>query len=127
MPTAAMASYITHYNQLDSYITRDESSIRELMHPDHHAVTNQSLAEAIVPAGLETRLHFHRVSEEIYHVTAGEGLMTLGDEQFAVSKGDTIRIAPGTRHCVRNTGDTDLIILCSCAPAYAHEDTVLAE
>jgi mannose-6-phosphate isomerase-like protein (cupin superfamily) len=97
------------------------------MHPDQHAVANQSLAEAIIPVDQETRLHFHRHSEEIYHITAGTGSMTLGDEQVTVTQGDTIRIAPGVKHCIKNTGQVELTILCSCAPAYSHDDTVLVE
>ena len=113
------------YVDIDEYVTKDDSIIRELMHPLQHAVSNQSLAEAIVPEGVTTRRHYHHQSEEIYHITAGEGLMMLDNDQFSVITGDTISILPGTEHCIRNTGELDLIILCSCAPAYSHEDTVL--
>lgn len=109
------------------YITRDGSEIRELLHPDHHAARHQSLAEAMVPAGGKTILHRHAKSEEIYHVTRGAGRMTLGAKSFAITAGDSILIAPGTPHCVENTGADDLHILCCCAPAYAHEDTELLE
>ena len=51
--------------------------------------------------------------------------MTLGNKQFDVRVGDTICIAPGTPHCIENTGSQDLVILCSCAPAYRHDDTEL--
>lgn len=107
------------------YITRDGSQIRELLHPSRHAVLNQSLAEAVVPPGAKTLLHRHEKSEEIYHVTLGSGLMTLGAETFAIAVGDSILIAPGTPHCVENTGNKTLHILCCCAPAYAHDDTEL--
>lgn len=123
----SLARCLTHYGDIDAYVTRDESTIRELMHPDLHAVTNQSLAEAVVPIGKTTRMHFHRTTEEIYHITDGRGLMTLGEERFTVAKGDTIRIAPGTKHCIKNTGQSELSILCSCVPAYSHEDTVLVD
>lgn len=115
----------TARDQIAPYITKDGSEIRELLHPNQHAGRNQSLAEAVVPAGATTLLHRHKVSEEIYHVTQGSGLMTLGLETFPIAVGDSILIAPGTPHCVKNTGPTALHILCSCAPAYAHEDTEL--
>lgn len=95
------------------------------MHPATHGNENQSLAEATVPPGTSTHLHCHRVTEEIYHVTAGSGLMTLGNDRFTVSAGDTVVIPPGTPHCVLNTGGTDLVILCACSPAYSHADTEL--
>jgi mannose-6-phosphate isomerase-like protein (cupin superfamily) len=115
----------TRYADIPVYRTKDGSQIRELMHPDHHANRAQSLAEAIVSPGQETLLHKHLRTEELYHITAGRGLMTLGDERFEVGVGDTVLIAPGTEHCIRNTGDAPLYILCSCSPAYSHEDTVL--
>ncbi|KAB2919197.1 MAG: cupin domain-containing protein [Dechloromonas sp.] len=108
-----------------AYVTKDGSEIRELLHPGRDAVRNQSLAEAVVPPGTTTLLHRHLRSEEIYHVTRGNGLMTLGDSQFAIAAGDSIVILPGTPHCVANTGDAALHILCCCAPAYAHDDTEL--
>jgi len=115
----------TRYAQLEAYTTRDGSLIRELMHPAQHACTQQSLAEAIVRPGQKTALHRHNISEELYHIIRGTGRMTLGAETFEVSAGDTLVIAPGTAHCIENTGSDDLHILCCCAPAYAHDDTEL--
>src|SRR3954454_22107383 len=95
------------------------------MHTDIHGNRSQSLDEAIVSPGQETILHKHRRTEEVYHITAGRGLMTLGEECFEVGPGDTVLIAPGTVHCIRNVGAEQLHILCSCSPAYTHEDTIL--
>lgn len=115
----------SRYAEVEGFITKDLSEIRELMHPHTHGNVQQSLAEASVPPGAQTLLHRHHRTEEIYHLTQGEGLMTLGDQQFGVSAGDTIAIAPGTAHCIRNTGSVALKLLCACAPAYSHEDTEL--
>ena len=115
----------THYRDISAYQTKDGSEIRELMHPAVHGNASQSLAEALVHPGEETTLHRHRLTEELYHITEGKGLMTLGPEQFEVSVGDTVCITPGTAHCIRNVGTGPLRILCSCAPAYRHEDTEL--
>lgn len=113
------------YEKTRSYVTKDGSRIRELMHPRVHGNRHQSLAEAVVPAGACTRLHRHHRSEEIYYITSGRGRMTLGGETFAVGAGDVICIPPGTPHCVENREAADLRILCCCAPAYSHEDTEL--
>ncbi|MDY0056951.1 MAG: cupin domain-containing protein [Methyloversatilis sp.] len=117
----------TRYDDIAAYVTKDGSLIRELMHPAQHGGRAQSLAEATVPAGTRTVLHRHRVTEELYHVTAGRGRMTLGDDRFDVTVGDTVLIPPGTRHCIEVTGSEALVILCCCSPAYAHEDTELLE
>jgi mannose-6-phosphate isomerase-like protein (cupin superfamily) len=117
----------THYRDLPSYTTKDGSTIRELMHPGAHGNRAQSLAEAELPAGFETTLHRHRVTEELYHITSGNGRMTLGSETFCVSPGDTVCISPGTPHCIANTGVEPLRILCCCSPPYSHEDTELLD
>lgn len=117
----------TRLADIAPYITRDGSEIRELMHPGHHGNRAQSLAEAVVPAGARTLLHRHRETEELYHVTAGEGVLTLGSERLKVSPGDTALIPPGTPHCIEATGAEALRILCCCSPAYRHEDTEILE
>ena len=107
------------------YVTKDGTEIRELMHPRVHGNRGQSLAEAVVQPGQVSQLHLHRRSEEIYHVTAGSGEMQLGDDLFSVAPGDTVCIAPGTPHRIRNTGKVPLHVLCASAPAYSHDDTEL--
>ena len=115
----------TAYQTIAPFITKDGSEIRELMHPAIHGNLAQSLAEAIIHPGEKTQLHFHRMSEELYHVTQGAGLMTLGAENFAIAVGDTVLITPGVAHCVAASGESPLHILCCCSPAYRDGDTVL--
>ncbi|MFV0350490.1 MAG: cupin domain-containing protein [Halodesulfovibrio sp.] len=117
----------TAYAEIPAYVTKDGSVIRELMHPAVHGNSNQSLAEAEVPEGTETFLHIHQHTEELYHVTAGEGRMTLGDAVFTVQAGDTVLIRPGVAHRIACTGNGPLRILCCCSPAYAHDDTFLLD
>ena len=117
----------TEYAAVPAFITKDGSEIRELMHPSAHPVRSQSLAEATVAPGQTTALHRHFRSEELYHITAGQGRMTLAEKQFDVRLGDTVCIPPGTPHCVANTGTAPLHILCCCAPPYAHDDTELLQ
>ena len=115
----------TSYAEVEAYVTKDGSEIRELMHPLRHGNLAQSLAEAIVAPGKKTMLHRHRTTEEIYHVTHGRGTMTLGVETFEVGLGDTICIPPGIPHCIENSGRNPLRILCACTPAYSDTDTDL--
>lgn len=117
----------TRYLQIEAQPTRDGSLVRELMHPARHGNVNQSLAEALLEPGQVTLLHRHDQCEELYHVTEGEGRMTLGGERFDIAVGDTVVIPPGTPHRVKNTGDGPLRILCCCAPPYSHGDTEILE
>ena len=109
----------------EAFVTKDGSVIRELLSHRNSAIRNQSLAEATIPAGQRTDAHYHRVTEEIYFITAGSGIMHLGSKSFSVSMGDAIAIPPGTVHCIEAHADQDLVLLCCCAPAYEHDDTVM--
>jgi mannose-6-phosphate isomerase-like protein (cupin superfamily) len=111
----------------EAFITADGSSIRELAGIPSANATNQSLAEAVVPAGSATVAHFHRRTEEIYVFTGGSGRMRLGDEERQVRAGDCVVIAPGAVHKLWADADQPLVLLCCCAPAYSHEDTVPLE
>lgn len=111
----------------EPFVTADGSTIRELAGVPSGNAVNQSLAEATVPPGGETVEHFHREAEEIYHFTAGAGLMRLGSEEAPIRAGDTVVIAPGVPHKLWNNGDEPLVLLCCCSPPYSHDDTVLLE
>ncbi len=113
------------YRTVIPYVTKDGSQIRELMHPSLHGNKTQSLAEATIAIGGKTIRHKHVLSEELYHITQGHGLMMLNEDKFEVFSGDTICIPPGTEHCIENLAAGPLVILCCCSPAYAHEDTIL--
>lgn len=116
------------YAKVKGYITKDKSLIKELLHPNIHGKEiKQSLAEATIPVGGKTILHKHIVSEEIYYILQGKGIMTLGKETFEVKEKDTIYIPPKTPHKIENTGTIPLKILCCCYPAYSHDDTELLE
>ncbi len=113
---------------LEPYVTKDGSTIREWAGPGYAAeAANQSLAEATVPPGGATAAHYHRRSEELYLVTAGRGLLRIGDEEREVTAGDCAAIPPGAVHRLRNTGSEDLVVVCACSPPYSHEDTFLVD
>lgn len=115
----------TRLGEIPPYVTKDGSEIRELLHPDRHGPGRQSLAEATVRPGTATARHRHEQAEEIYHITCGQGLLTIGEHDLEVGAGDTIRIPAGTPHSIANTGTGPLKILCCCTPPYRHQDTTL--
>jgi mannose-6-phosphate isomerase-like protein (cupin superfamily) len=117
--------HLSKLEDLEPFTTLDGSTIREIAGPAWTPARNQSLAEATVPVGGRTVAHHHRVTEELYFFTAGHGRMTLGDEEREVAAGDCVVIPPGQVHGLVNTGGEPLVLLCCCAPAYSHEDTVL--
>ena len=107
---------------VEAFTTKDGSTIREL----HHTAA-QSLAEATLEPGQSAQRHHHRVSEEIYLITHGSGVMELDGETRRVAPGDAILIPPGAWHTIENDGDVPLRLMCSCAPPYSHQDTYFSE
>jgi mannose-6-phosphate isomerase-like protein (cupin superfamily) len=118
---------IKNLNELAPFITKDGSEIRELLAYRNSVIRNQSLAEARLPVGASTQEHFHPKAEEIYFITHGVGRIRIEDESRDVKAGDAIAIPPGQRHKLWNTGAAPLRLLCCCAPAYEHADTVITE
>lgn len=117
---------IARRDELEPYVTRDGSEIREWVAPGTPG-RRQSLAEATVPAGAATLAHFHRASEEVYLVTSGSGRMLLGEQVRPIAVGDCIVIPPGTVHRLWADDAVPLVVVCSCVPPYAHDDTFLVE
>jgi mannose-6-phosphate isomerase-like protein (cupin superfamily) len=116
---------VSNLRQVEAFTTLDGSTIREVAGPAMETARKQSLAEATVPPGGETAEHFHRETEEIYFFTGGSGRMRLGDEEREVGEGDCVVIPPGVKHKLWNDAADPLTLLCCCAPAYRHDDTVL--
>ena len=118
---------VTSYEQIEPFLTLDGSEIREWAGPVSAPARNQSLAEATIPPGGATTAHYHRLTEELYLVTAGSGRLLLDGEERPLVRGDCALIPPGAIHKIFNTGADPLRIVCACAPAYSDEDTVLVE
>ncbi len=118
---------IKNLNDAPPFVTKDGSEIRELLAHRNSVIRNQSLAEARVPVGGSTLEHFHPVAEEVYFITEGIGEIRIEGETRAVKVGDAIAIPPGQKHKLWNRGEGMLRLLCCCAPAYEHTDTVITE
>ncbi len=118
---------VVNLSDAPPFTTKDGSEIRELLAHRNSAIRNQSLAEARLPVGGSTQEHYHPLAEEIYFITHGTGRMRIEDELREVKPGDAIAIPPGLKHKLWNTGAEPLRLLCCCAPAYEHTDTVITE
>ena len=118
---------VKNLNDVPAFLTKDGSEIRELLAYRNSVTRHQSLAGARLPVGGSTQEHYHMKTEEIYYITAGTGRMQIEGELRDVKSGDAIAIPPGQRHRLWNTGNETLRLLCCCAPAYEHEDTVITE
>lgn len=105
---------------LEAFITKDGSIIRE-----YHHSKEASLTEAVVKD--VTKPHYHKTSREIYFILDGKGLMEIEGKKEEVTEDQTIIIPPGKTHKIKNIGEDTLRILCFCTPSYNDEDTLLVE
>jgi mannose-6-phosphate isomerase-like protein (cupin superfamily) len=119
--------HIKNLNEVPAFTTKDGSEIRELLAHRNSVIRNQSLAEARLPAGGSTQEHYHSRTEEIYYVTGGRGRIRIEGEFSDLKPGDAVAIPPGHKHKLWNTGGDTLHVLCCCAPAYEHDDTIMTE
>jgi len=103
------------------FTTKDGSQIRSILDLSNAPVKNQSLAEAVLPAGGATERHYHRQSEEFYFLLEGEALMEIDGDARTVVPGDAILIPAGCWHQISTK--QGVRFLCCCAPPYAHDDT----
>ena len=118
---------VKNLNDVPAFTTKDGSEIRELLAHRNSAIRHQSLAEAHVPVGGSTQEHYHPQAEEIYYITHGRGRIRIESDIRDIKPGDALAILPGQKHKLWNTGSETLRLLCCCAPAYEHSDTILTD
>ena len=100
------------------------SEIRPLIDRTTSRITQCSLAEETLPPDCAVTPHHHRELEEIYYITSGRGVMTVGDETREVVSGDAVYVPRGQKHSLRNTGPEPIRLLLVCGPAFFYEDQV---
>ena len=68
--------------------------------------------QTLVPGQDSGFLHTHKTHEELYIILRGEGHYQVDGEIFPVSEGTIIRVAPDGKRALKNTGSSDLTMLC---------------
>lgn len=77
-----------------------------------------TLGVCSISPGESNRPHFHPNCDEILYVQSGECIKTVGEQQFTMGPGDTVRIPRGVHHFARNTGSEPFV----CVIAYDSPD-----
>jgi mannose-6-phosphate isomerase-like protein (cupin superfamily) len=104
-------------NQPPEYFTPERCYIAE-----NHSDPAVSIARATVKSGVTTKAHHLKGVQEIYIVTNGKGLVTVGSFQpKKVTAGDVVVIPPLTSQKITNIGEIDLIFYCVCTPRFTED------
>ena len=116
--------FVKNLDDCDEFSANDGCAIRELLHPEKDAPPlPYSLAYARVESGKET--YRHRLKQtEIYFITRGAGLMHIGQESRAVSKGDAVVIPGQSQQWIENTGPETLEFIAIVSPPWRAEDDI---
>ncbi|MGJ8637756.1 MAG: cupin domain-containing protein [Opitutaceae bacterium] len=115
-----MNTRIVKPDEADETTTPERCAILELSNdPDDPEV---SIARARVAPGVTTAWHKLTGVAERYVILEGEGLVEVGDlAPTKLSPGDVVRIPPGVRQRITNTGEQDLIFHAICTPRFVPE------
>jgi mannose-6-phosphate isomerase-like protein (cupin superfamily) len=111
--------FIKDLKDCTSFQAADESTLRELLHPDREEKALQigfSLAHALFKPGQSTLPHKLKTSAEMYYIIAGKGIIHIKDESAPVHPGQVVYIPSDSQQFIRNTGDGDLTFLCLVSP-----------
>ena len=68
--------------------------------------------QVMAPGQASPFVHAHKTHEELYVIIRGEGEFRVDDSLFAVAEGSLVRVAPAGRRALRNTGATDMVVMC---------------
>ncbi|MBE9507090.1 MAG: cupin domain-containing protein [Chloroflexi bacterium] len=114
---------VTNANTVPAIATASGTQIRVLLDTTGEGQGRMSLAMETLKPGQQVAPHWHTHLEEIYYILKGQGRMEIGDEAREVGIGDVILIPVNETHCLYNTGDDDLVLLCTVSPPWYPEDS----
>jgi mannose-6-phosphate isomerase-like protein (cupin superfamily) len=100
------------------YLTPERCYIAE-----NHSDKNVSVARATIKPGVTTKAHHLKDGvQEIYIITAGRGIVQIGDlPPTKVEVGDVVVIPELTSQKVTNNDTEDLVFYCICTPRFTQD------
>ena len=102
--------------------------LRMVLHPGSVGSRSGYMGTAVLQPGEHVVEHFHPYSEEFLFVVAGDLVLEVEGEDWALGAGDGIYVPIGKRHRLRNVGTTESMTVYHLGPlapdpSLAHVDT----
>jgi mannose-6-phosphate isomerase-like protein (cupin superfamily) len=113
---------VANVNATTAVTSASGTEVRALLDTTEKGQGRMSLAMETLRLGQHTDTHWHAHLEEIYYILTGRGRMEIGDEARKVQAGDAILIPINRAHCLYNSGDDDLVLLCATSPSWYPKD-----
>lgn len=126
-PSAKGSIVVANADVATAVTSESGTEIRELLNTAEKGQGRMSLALETLKPGQHTAPHWHAHLEEIYYILHGQGCVEIGDEVRAVRTGDAILIPVNRVHCLYNTSNSDLKLLCIVSPPWYPKDYHLVE
>ncbi|MCZ7540686.1 MAG: cupin domain-containing protein [Anaerolineae bacterium] len=82
-----------------------------------------SVAQVRIPPGKASRLHYHPLAEESYVILEGSASIEVDGERATLRPGDAVAIPPTAVHRIWNAGETDLLFVAVCVPAWTPDNS----
>lgn len=73
---------------------------------------NYAFRKRVLHPGAAIGYHLQK-EDEIYYILSGSGVMQMNGKEFPVNPGDAILTRPGSSHGLKQTGDSDLVLIIS--------------
>lgn len=83
-----------------------------------------SVALEVIESGVAKPEHFHRISDELFYVLAGNGSLTIDGERHLLHPGDVFLVEVGQRHFLQAAEQESLSVLLVSSPAYQPSDYI---
>jgi len=86
--------------------------------------SSEKLSVAYVNLSGKAKRHQHKLMEEVYFVTRGEGFLTIGEERYKIERGDCVGIPKGQQHFLEvEKGNLEVLVITH--PKFSREDVIL--
>jgi mannose-6-phosphate isomerase-like protein (cupin superfamily) len=77
-----------------------------------------------MPPGSSELLHFHQKAQQLFYILRGEATMEIAGRSIELKPSQSLHIAPGNSHRIRNAGSSALHFIVISEPE-SHGDKVL--
>ena len=92
--------------------------LRWLVKPDMTGNTNCAVNMVrLAPGSTVSPAHSHPTEEEIIYIISGEGSVLIDGQVYPLKTGSMAVFAPESVHMLRNSGETEMKVLCFFSPA----------
>ncbi|MBN2306289.1 MAG: cupin domain-containing protein [Anaerolineae bacterium] len=119
-----MAAHVKNAKNVTPLNSEHGEIVHELI--GHAAGGSQaySLAEIVIPPGKGSLKHYHPVAEESYYIRSGTARLDIDGDTIMLGPGDSVAILPNKIHQIFNAGETDMVLLAVCVPAWTPDNSV---